>query len=206
MAERPLVVIPVKSFATAKSRLMPSMTDAQRSSLGSALALRTAWVARDSGGDVIVVAGSDNVRAWANRAGFDAVTQQPSHPLLDGAARLGAEIADRRRQRGFILHSDLPWLDAPVLRGALGSSGIVIAPSHDGGTALLGGVGPGFPFAYGTGSFHRHLAAAASCASTVVIGPGLAFDLDRPGDLRRATIPAVGSWLRRYFPRDDIAA
>jgi 2-phospho-L-lactate guanylyltransferase (CobY/MobA/RfbA family) len=75
--------------------------------------------------------------------------------------------------------------------------GPVIAPSHDGGTSLVAGH-TRFPFTYGPGSFHRHVAAATAVSASpaaIVVRPGLALDLDTAEDLAVAgTLPA-GAWI-----------
>ena len=197
MGERPLVVIPVKSFAGAKTRLAPSLDEGQRTRLGMALAARTALTAADAGAVVVIVADDDEVMTWADRAGFAAIEQPPGYAGLNGAAVAGLEAAVRGGRRPFVLHADLPWIEAPVLRRAFAHRGVVLAPSHDGGTALLGGVDRGFPVAYGRGSFHRHFATAPR--ATVVASPALALDLDQPADVTRALQSATGRWLLRYL-------
>ena len=79
---------------------------------------------------------------------------------------------------------------------AVSSGSWVLAPSSDGGTSLIGGSGdPGFDFAYGVGSFHRHLARLRRCSPKVVFRLGLALDLDHPSDLEAALSHPRGRWL-----------
>lgn len=191
-------MIPVKSFGDAKRRLSPRLDSDQRRRLGRALATRTAWIAHDAGASVVIVAGTEEVATWAANSGFASITQSDGHPGLDGGARLGMEAAAAAGARGFVIHADLPCVTQAVLRRAFSIEGAVIAPAHDGGTALLGGVGPGFRFAYGPGSFHRHLAAAPDAA--VLSVPELAFDVDRPHDLERARSYGTARWLDGYAP------
>jgi 2-phospho-L-lactate guanylyltransferase len=199
MHERPIVAIPIRSFDGAKTRLAGVLAEPQRSELGRALAARTAWIARDAGADVVIVAGTDAVAAWSDAAGFASILQARDAPGLDRAAFIGIDAAETRRRRGFVLHADLPWLTAAVMRWVLRIDGPVVAPSHDGGTSLIGGVDGSFPFAYGPASFHRHLAAVPQ--ATVVIDSSLALDLDRPADLVRAQRGTGGRWMQRYTAR-----
>src|SRR5690606_35677285 len=98
-------------------------------------------------------------------------------------------------RRGLALDLDRPGdFEAAALLEA-GSS--PIAPVDDGGTSLIGGHRP-FRFAYGPGSFHRHLARADDPA--VIVRRGLALDLDGPGDFEAAASLPAGGWLRRYLP------
>jgi 2-phospho-L-lactate guanylyltransferase (CobY/MobA/RfbA family) len=82
----------------------------------------------------------------------------------------------------IMLHADLPLVTASsLLRVAeAASSAPVLVPSHDGGTNAIGAQGP-FPFAYGTGSFHRHFAAVPN--ATIISTAELAIDIDSPAQL-----------------------
>ena len=78
-------------------------------------------------------------------------------------------------------------LEGVATRVASGTT--VLAPSRDGGTNLIAGTGH-FAFAYGPGSFVRHIAAAAGAAPLVLIRTGLAVELDTPPiSTRYGTIP-----------------
>ena len=70
--------------------------------------------------------------------------------------------------------------------------GWVIAPSADGGTSALGGRGEA-RFAYGRGSFRRHLGRHPQCQ--VVTSPGLLHDIDSFADLESARRHPHGAWL-----------
>lgn len=193
MADRPLVVIPVKSFDLAKSRLADVLSAEQRETLGSALAAHTAWTARDAGADIVIVAGAEEVRHWAQRIGFAAVGQPSDRIGLNGAAAFGAGLASNAARAAYLLHADLPLLTPHVLRRAFRVRGPVIAPSYDGGTTLLGPVPDGFEFAYGVGSYTRHLAVLP--AARPIISPELALDVDSSHDLVRALAAREGRWL-----------
>jgi 2-phospho-L-lactate guanylyltransferase len=201
MTDRPLVLIPVKSFDLAKSRLAGSLAADVRYALGSALAGHTAWTARDAGADVVIVAGAEEVRHWAQRIGFAAVAQPSDQLGLNGAAAFGAAVAARTERPAYLLHADLPLLTAPVLRRAFRLSGPVIAPSYDGGTTLLGPVPDGFRFAYGVGSYTRHLAALP--AASPMIDAHLALDIDSAHDLDRALATRQGRWLLPFVGARD---
>lgn len=176
-----LVGIPVKGFGLAKARLAGVLDAAARSALGRRVAGRTVDVARAVvGGDsVLVVTGDAGVVAWAQAIGVTVIDEGPGG--LDGAA--AAVVAAADGQPWAVLHADLPLLTRGDLAAALAvadEAGAAIAPSSDGGTSLIASTG-GFPFAYGEGSFQRHLRAIPEAA--VVVRPGLALDLDTPADL-----------------------
>ncbi len=193
-----LAAIPVKPFGVAKARLADQLNPDQRARLGKAIAARTAILSRQAGADVFVITGDDGVAEWASGLGFAVLPEGPV-PSLDGAAHTAAATAAAREQRWVIVHADLPLATATDLRTvfALAAHAPVVVPAHDGGTNLLAGSDPAFPFAYGPGSFRRHLAAAPQ--SKVVTHPRLAMDLDTPSDLVHVRQADGGLWLARFL-------
>jgi 2-phospho-L-lactate guanylyltransferase len=193
-----IAAVPVKPFGVAKKRLSAQLNRDQRARLGKAIAARTAMLSRQAGVDVLVVTGDDQVAKWASGLGFAVLAEGPA-PTLDGAAHTVARTAAAQKRRWVIVHADLPLATAADLRAvfAIASEGAVVVPSHDGGTNLLAGSGPGFPFSYGPGSFCRHLAATPE--ATVIVNPRLAMDLDTPHDLAHARRAAGGSWLAPFL-------
>jgi len=130
---------------------------------------------------VTIVTPDPDVRRWAESIEA-AWIGEPGSGGLDAAAGAGVAAADG--DPWLVIHADLPAItpDDVAVGATLASAGTVLAPSHDGGTSLIGGVAPSFPFAYGPGSFSRHLAATGGHA-TILVRPGLALDLDAPSDL-----------------------
>ncbi len=144
------------------------------------LAGRAAAAIAEAGASIVVVTGDDEVRSWASESGFSLV-DEPDPPGLDAAAAAGLDAV---RGPWMVVHADLPLItdeDVVATQRALAPNTHVLAPSHDGGTSLIAGSTPAFPFSYGVGSFQRHLAAVPDAA--VLIRPGLALDLDRASDL-----------------------
>ena len=98
-----------------------------------------------------------------------------------------------------VLHGDLPLLQPSDFEGIAASAGSgtkVLAPSRDGGTNLIAGLGA-FSFRYGPGSFARHMAKAPG--SRVVVTTGLAVDIDTPADLTATLAHPEGAWLKRFL-------
>ena len=162
-----------------------------------AVAARTARCAAETGADVRIVTGDRTVAAWAGRLGFGVLAEPPGGGL-DGAA--GA-VAAAAPDGWAVLHADLPLLSLRELEMALTTPGPVLAPAHDGGTSLVTASGS-FRFAYGPGSFQRHLAALPS--ARVIVTPGLALDLDTARDLAVARSLESGKWLEKVL--DDAMA
>ena len=195
-----LIAILVKPFGVAKARLHPVLNAEQRSRLGKTVAANTVDQARATGYRVAVVTADHGVARWAKRLGVETVMESAEFGSgLDGAAAAASAYADRDESAWLILPADLPLLTVADLTAAIdhfGPTRYVMAPSYNGGTALLMGTGA-FPFSYGPGSFHRHIGAAAGRAH-VVVRTGLALDLDTPRDLevaRRLSLDRVGTAL-----------
>jgi 2-phospho-L-lactate/phosphoenolpyruvate guanylyltransferase len=191
-----LAGIPVKGFATAKGRLSSVMDSDRRARLAAAIASRAIDAARDAGFDVVVVTGSDDVRAWARDAGTPCI-DEPFGGGLDAAA---AAITDHGSP-WCVIHADLPLLspsDLMEVAPLLDAGRAVLAPSRDGGTNLFAAAIP-IRFSYGPGSFARHLAAAAAASPVVLVSPGLAVEIDTAADLLAASHLDRGAWLTPYL-------
>ena len=188
-----VAILPVKSFRLGKGRMADQLSDDDRSTLGRALAERTATLAVDAGLIPILVAGDGEVGEWALMNGFPSIPDPGEG--LDGAALAGTTWASEASSEWIVLHADLPLLTASELeelKESLNMAGAVIAPSADGGTSALGGKGPA-TFSYGPGSFHRHLGRFPAAA--IVARPGLLHDIDTFADLESARDHPRGAWL-----------
>jgi len=185
-----LTGIPIRSFA-GMSRLAPVLTPDARGRLARVLAGRAVRAARGAAGRVAVVTGDPAVARWAHEEEID-VIDDPGDGL-DAAASAVVDMA--AGGPWLVLHADLPAVTATDIAAMRSAGETAIAPSRDGGTAAISGRGA-FAFAYGPGSFLRHLAAAGPGAR-VVVRPGLAFDVDRPEDLRAAVALGLIPDLRR---------
>jgi 2-phospho-L-lactate guanylyltransferase len=114
--------------------------------------------------------------------------------LNTALAQASATVQALGAEAVLMLPSDLPLLTATDLDALfeLGEEedGVVIAPSHDGGTnALLLRPPQAIAYAFGEASFAHHLAlaAAAGLPSHVYQSATLALDVDRPEDLLLVT-------------------
>jgi 2-phospho-L-lactate guanylyltransferase len=101
--------------------------------------------------------------------------------VTDAVAVLAAAGVDRV----IVAHGDLPF--ATDLAALAGGDGVTVVPDRhdDGSNVLVVPTGVGFRFAYGPGSFARHLLEAErlKLVARVVRDPGLGWDVDRPDDL-----------------------
>ncbi len=183
----PVAIVPIRSF-DGLSRLAAALDPGERHALMRRLAERTTAAARDAGATVTVITGDYAVHTWAEERGF-VVIDEPDPPGLNAAASAGI---DGVHGTWMVIHADLPAITATDLEIAmqvLAGGRRVLAPSHDGGTSLIGGSDTTFSFSYGVGSFRRHLATAPG--AKVLSRPGLALDLDRTQDI--ATLQALAA-------------
>jgi 2-phospho-L-lactate guanylyltransferase len=191
-----LAVVPVKGFSAAKERLAAVVAPERRRSLAAALATRVTAAWRRAGHEILVVTGNSEAAEWARARGLEWIPE-PQGGGLDGSAAAGVQVALARQRPWCVTHADLPVFDsadATAVAEAMGPNRVVLAPARDGGTNLVAGSGS-FSFAYGPGSFERHLHAARHCERIVVVRTGTALDLDGPGDLAAALALERGRWL-----------
>ncbi len=192
--------IPVKPFDDAKRRLSEVLDAAGRRSVSEQLACRTVQTIRAAGVEPLVLSADDGVTRWAQNEGVEVMLDRGSSLNVAAAA-----ARDRILDAGgswMIVHADLPLLSVAEVSDAarlLADGRAVIAPSSDGGTSMIGAV-QHVRFAYGLGSFHRHLAALASADPSVIISLGWALDLDTPTDLAAALRHRDGAWLSALRP------
>jgi 2-phospho-L-lactate guanylyltransferase len=184
------VVIPVRTFEGAKSRLGAVLDAEERRDLVERLLRRTVAAALATPGvvDVVVVSPDPEVRAVASAAGARPLTQRSRglNPALQEAR--AAIDADRL----LVLPADLPAVTAGDLAQVLaagdaaGTPSVILAPDRHGrGTnALLLAPPDVIDFAFGGDSRAAHAWLASSAEAAYVEVPGvLALDLDTPDDL-----------------------
>jgi 2-phospho-L-lactate/phosphoenolpyruvate guanylyltransferase len=176
------VLVPVKAFADAKQRLGEVLPAADRERLARAMAARV--VASAAPLDVWVVTDDADVAEWALEQGATPLRQERAGlnaAVTDAVAVLAAAGVDRV----IVAHGDLPF--ATDLAALAEGEGVTVVPDRhdDGSNVLVVPTGVGFRFAYGPGSFARHLLEAErlELAARVVRDAGLGWDVDRPDDL-----------------------
>jgi 2-phospho-L-lactate/phosphoenolpyruvate guanylyltransferase len=178
------VVVPIRAFNAAKARLSPRLEPAERAALARRLAETVVRAARPL--PIVVVSSAPEVRSWASNHALPCVDDPGS---LDAAAEAGREwVTGQGLARVVVAHADLPFARSLAEVAAGGGEPIAnLVPCHrtDGTPVLSVPVGAPFRFAYGPGSFARHLdeARRADLEVRVVRDPDLAFDVDVPEDL-----------------------
>jgi 2-phospho-L-lactate/phosphoenolpyruvate guanylyltransferase len=177
--------VPIKPFQAAKRRLQEVLSPALRASISRQLAANTVGAIQSAGATPLILAADDEVADWGKNLGLAVILDEKSD--LNAAAALAVAEATRQGLPWLVLHVDLPLLTPEVLRPAISlisNHRPVIAASSDGGTPLIGTDSAEFDFAYGPGSFQRHLRLLANEAPVVIVDARVAIDLDGPDDLR----------------------
>lgn len=187
-----LALIPVKTLATSKSRLLPELDRQQLQQLSLAMLQDVVEaLCQVASLDRVVVATPDaNVARAAKSAGAEALLRPDGglNPAIDaGAADLLApdeaflvvlgDVAGTRAEEIEQLFDCASELTRPCA---------ALAPSRDGGTsALLRVPWDSIPSRFGRDSTkaHRHAASEAGIAFRELALPSLAIDLDRAEDL-----------------------
>jgi 2-phospho-L-lactate/phosphoenolpyruvate guanylyltransferase len=193
------VVIPVRTFEGAKSRLGAVLDAEERRDLVERLLRRTVAAALATPGvsDVVVVSPDPEVLAVASTAG--------ARPLLQVSRGLNPALQEARAvisaERLLVIPADLPAVGPGALAAVLaagdaaGAPSVVLAPDRHGrGTnALLLAPPDVIDPAFGGDSraAHAWLASSADAAYTEVSG-ALSLDIDTPDDLLLAEALLIG--------------
>ncbi len=177
-----VVLVPVKAFAKAKARLAPTLDPVRRAALAQAMAERVLAAAAPL--PVAVVCDDEDVARWAEARGA-MVLPEPGRGL-NGAVQTGVRrLSDAGASEVLVVHGDLPLAEG--IEELAGFPGVTLVPDRreDGTTVVCVPASADFHFAYGPGSFSRHLAEAVRLDVTwrVVRSPALRADVDVPDDL-----------------------
>jgi 2-phospho-L-lactate guanylyltransferase len=180
------VVVPIKSFALAKSRLADSLSADSRRELARHCA--EAVLRAASPLSVYVVCNDDEVAAWARANGAHVVV--PGVLGLNAAATAGRDAARAAgHHRVMVAHSDLPHAKDLASLCEVTADAVVVPDRHgDGTNVLLVPCRGEFTFAYGPGSCAAHRAEAAlrGLSMEVIQREDLTLDVDTLDDLRLA--------------------
>ena len=176
------VLVPVKAFASAKQRLADVLDPAARVELAKAMADTVLQAARPL--RAAVVCDDDEVRAWAEAQGAEAIWTPGLG--LNGAVAAGVtHLAGQGVDRVIVAHADLPL--ATDLAWLADTAGVTLVPDRhrDGTNVACVPSGAGFSFAYGAGSFTANRAEATRLGLLLRLAPDqrLGWDVDLAADL-----------------------
>jgi 2-phospho-L-lactate/phosphoenolpyruvate guanylyltransferase len=185
------IVVLIKDFTTAKSRLAPVLDAAPRRRLAEMTAAR-ALDAALALAPTFAVCGSVEAADLARLRGAALVVESAPSGQNPAAARGLAEVTERGAQSVLLLSSDLPLVDEAALRRLLAETDVpgslVVAAPADGrqGTNALYLRPPGdFSLHFGEASLPRFAEEARLRGRRFIVheDPSLALDLDEPSDL-----------------------
>lgn len=185
------IVVLIKDFTTAKSRLAPVLEPQPRRRLAEMTAAR-ALDAALAVAPTLAVCGSAEAADLARLRGA-AMVVEPSPDGQNPAAMRGlAEVSERGAESVLLLSSDLPLVDEAAVRRLLSHARVpgrlVIAAPAEGrqGTNALYLRPPGdFSLHFGEASLPKFAEEAHLRGRTFILheDPSLALDLDEPSDL-----------------------
>lgn len=187
------VVIPVKRFSNAKTRLSSLLSEAERESLAQAMlndVLRAISGAHCVTGFVVV---SHEVRArYAAERNGGLYLEETGNGLSSAVTQGGCWLHDHGQRGLLMIPGDVPLVSSQeidtIIEQHQGAPAMTLVPddSRDGTNALAVSPVDGIAFAFGRGSFERHCAAAraAGMSPAVLRLGGLALDVDNPLDLQ----------------------
>jgi 2-phospho-L-lactate/phosphoenolpyruvate guanylyltransferase len=191
-----VLLVPVKAFTNAKARLSAVLGDAEREQLARWSAARVLAAAGEL--PTYVACDDEQVAAWASEHGATVLW----HPGVGLNAAVNGSVAELRAAGVtdvVVAHGDLPR--AHALAGLTQPGTVTLVPDRrgDGTNVIAVPTKLDFRFAYGPGSFQRHLAAAITSGHSVRVhrDPLLAADIDTPADLAHPLVQEVlPTWLR----------
>jgi 2-phospho-L-lactate/phosphoenolpyruvate guanylyltransferase len=185
------IVVLIKDFTTAKSRLASALEPRRRRGLAEMTAAR-ALDAAVALAPTLAVCGSVEAADFARSRGA-ALLVEPSPSGQNPAAMLGLnEVVHRGAESALLLSSDLPLVDTAAIRRLLAYADVpgslVVAASAEGrqGTNALYLRPPGdFSLHFGDASLPKFAEEARVRGRRFIVDddPSLALDLDEPADL-----------------------
>ncbi len=188
------VVIPVKPLNQAKTRLSQVLTPQERQQLAETMFRHVLGVVQHIPKlmGTLVISRDNKALAIAREYGARTV-QESGAPELNSALMRATQVISRLNGSAIlILPADLPLLEAEDVQGIIrmgeNESSLVIATDqHEDGTNALFTRPPGLiDYAYGPGSFARHMDKAREVGAEVHIyhSERLSLDIDMPADLK----------------------
>ena len=186
------VVIPVKRFANAKSRLAPALSEAERESLAQAMLNDVLNAVRQARGvdGLLVISHEVRARYAVERAGGLYLDESGSG-LSAAIAQAGEWLGSHGQTGLLMIPGDVPLVGPQeidrIIEQHRGAPGVTLVPDRemDGTNALAVTPHDAIEFAFGRGSFDKHKLAAevAGADLSVIHLHGLALDIDHPLDL-----------------------
>jgi 2-phospho-L-lactate guanylyltransferase len=207
-AQDVVAIIPVKALPQAKSRLSPHLDRGHRENLVLNMLRLVIRTAAEAGTSIWIVGDDPTLEDLAKGEG--ARWQWEEGVDVNHSLNIAFRQAWNLGKSPLYLPGDLPFLQSQDLIDLMASAphrkNGVLAPARSGGgtNAVLLPRPSAFRIALGPGSFHKHVAQAASLGLPLAIhfSPGLALDLDTWDDLKayQALEPGLLERLSRGEP------
>ena len=191
-----VVLVPVKAFTDAKARLATVLDEADRERLARWTSERVLAAAGEL--PTYVACDNEEVADWARQHGATTLW----HPGVGLNAAVNNSVAELRESGVtdvIVAHGDLPRVHSLADLAEPGTLTLVPDRHGDGTNVVSLPTAMPFRFAYGPGSFRRHLDAAVAAGLSVRVrrDPLLALDIDTPSDLAHPLVQEVlPSWLQ----------
>ncbi|MCZ2094829.1 MAG: 2-phospho-L-lactate guanylyltransferase [Anaerolineae bacterium] len=186
-------IVPVKPLSRAKSRLAGALSPEERRLLSEQWFRRvlTAIAGAPQVAGTLVISRDTHALAIARDMGAHTVQESGAPELNNALMRATQVVGGWRGAAVLILPADLPLVAPEDVSGMIElgkeANTVVIATDGEGdGTNALMTRPPGIiPYAYGPGSYQRHIALAEEAGATVKLfhSERLALDIDVPADL-----------------------
>jgi len=186
-------IIPVKPLKNAKSRLSVVLTPDQRYNLAQAMfrhVLDVVSTVQPITG-VVVISRDTKALSVARDLGAKTIQESAGSDLNPALLRATAVVKMWRADAVLILPADLPFIHADDIKGLIrvsAENSVVLSTDADGdGTNALLVRPPGLiEYAYGKGSFHKHIENAHRVGADVISyhSDRLSLDIDYPEDLQ----------------------
>jgi 2-phospho-L-lactate guanylyltransferase len=189
------VIIPVKPFVRAKSRLSEVLSPEERAHLAEGLLRHVLTVVRQvpQVAGTLVISRDSKAHAVARDLGAYTVMESGTPELNSALMRATQVVGSWKGSAVLILPADLPFIEpqdisALIHMGQTVNTVVIATDEHRDGTNAMLVRPPGMiRYSYGPNSFQRHLADAREQGATVKVyeSPRLALDIDLPEDLAK---------------------
>src|SRR5581483_351936 len=205
-----MILIPVKNLSNAKQRLasildQPSRTELAQSMLFDVLETIGKWQARP---EVGIVTSDPFAVDLPEHFRFEVIPDHRNISETDAIEMATELCVERGVESSLVIPGDIPLMQAWELEKILElapAEGSVLVPAadHRGTNAAFRRPANLFPLRFGNDSFKPHHAAAAASGKPCIVVPlpGIALDVDNPGDLSQL-LTAPGNTRAQRLLRD----
>jgi 2-phospho-L-lactate guanylyltransferase len=188
-----VILIPVKDLSAAKQRLARILDQSARTEMAQTMLHDViAAVSASRFSQCSLVTSDPFALELANQYNFD-VIPDPKNPGETGAIEMATQLCVARGiERTLVIPADIPLIQSSELDQIFAQApneGSLLVPAADGRGTNAAFRRPAnlFPLRFGNDSFRPHLDAARATGKPceVLQLPGIALDVDNPGDLQQ---------------------